>query len=265
MQHPAHALRRPAWPVQERLFDEISAALDTTDSPGPSSAPRVRRKGHWQRVWESAKSTFRASPSGGGGGAASDAELQLSLAQLHAHIQDSMAAEVSPCGTCSPRGCARTLSMRAACASVVGWVQHATPRCSTRARGWCTTAAAACSCSSKRGWSPEALACLSAHAGMQTGEFWHQLEGLAMEHQTRLFGRINRVLLELSTFIEDAVGDMLSLRLEPSDLRLDPPTPDALHDSMAALINKGERGAAAPGRLARCLGLSSSCAGDLTC
>ena len=50
---------------------------------------------------------------------------------------------------------------------------------------------------------------------------------------------MRQVLLELSTFIEDTVGDMLSLRLEPSDLRLDPPTPEALHESMAALINKG--------------------------
>ena len=29
--------------------------------------------------------------------------------------------------------------------------------------------------------------------GPQTGEFWHQLEALAMDHQKRLFGRINKV------------------------------------------------------------------------
>ena len=82
-------------------------------------------------------------------------------------------------------------------------------------------------------------------AWLQTGEFWHQLEGLAMDHQQRLFSRINTVLDELSAFIEDAVGDMLSLRLEPSNLRLDPPTPEALHEHLAALINKGAPGPSA--------------------
>ena len=76
---------------------------------------------------------------------------------------------------------------------------------------------------------------------VQTAEFWHQLEALASEHQTRLFGKINRVLAQLSADIEDTVGGLLSLRLEPSHLRLDPPTPEALHESMAQLISKGAR------------------------
>ena len=83
--------------LKERLFAEIEAALDTTETEAPTSQPRASRKGHWRRVWESAKHIFSpAGPSSGAGGPAklNDVELQLSLAQLHLGIADSMAAEV---------------------------------------------------------------------------------------------------------------------------------------------------------------------------
>ena len=88
--------------TQERLFDEISAALETTETPAPSSTPKATRKGHWKRVWDAAKGIFRTSSGAGGSEGpsiwegVSDAQLQMSLAQLHMYIQDSMAAEVPP-------------------------------------------------------------------------------------------------------------------------------------------------------------------------
>ena len=59
---------------------------------------QATRKAHWKRVWDSAKRIFKSSSGEAGSTAGSngpnDVELQLSLAQLHMSIQDSMAAEV---------------------------------------------------------------------------------------------------------------------------------------------------------------------------
>lgn len=87
--------------LKERLFEHINAVLDASDqSDSPGSARG--RTGRWRGVWQAAKAAFgKREPSAAG----NDAALQITLAELHASIQDSLNAEVRPLTA----GCCLTL------------------------------------------------------------------------------------------------------------------------------------------------------------
>jgi tRNA U34 5-carboxymethylaminomethyl modifying GTPase MnmE/TrmE len=69
--------------------------------------------------------------------------------------------------------------------------------------------------------------------------FWHQLETATNERQRALLRRLNGHLEGLSRAIEAVVAERLSVRLEPVDLRLQPPTAQQFHDSLQRLFAAG--------------------------
>ena len=74
---------------------------------------------------------------------------------------------------------------------------------------------------------------------LQIQEFWHELEVATNEKQQQMVGTINQHLSSLARDIEDVVGRTLDLRLEPVDIRMDPPTAQDFHDSLQQLFSSG--------------------------
>ena len=104
--------------LQERLFEHINAVLDAGE-PSESPGAARGRTGRWRGVWQAAKAAFgQREPSTAGSDAAA---LQITLAELHASIQDSLNEEVGS-GTaaerCGPAGmdiCAAFCAWRNLC------------------------------------------------------------------------------------------------------------------------------------------------------
>ena len=74
---------------------------------------------------------------------------------------------------------------------------------------------------------------------LQIQEFWHELEVATNEKQQQMVTTINQHLSGLARDIEDVVGRTLDLRLEPVDIRMDPPTAQDFHDSLQQLFSSG--------------------------
>ena len=82
---------------------------------------------------------------------------------------------------------------------------------------------------------------------MQVAEFWHEVELATNVRQQRMFQAVNAHLEKLSRGVDDVVGGLLSLRLEPVLVRMDPPSAAEFHCSLQELFEKG-----APARQPAC-------------
>jgi hypothetical protein len=74
---------------------------------------------------------------------------------------------------------------------------------------------------------------------IQVDDFWHDLERAANEQQRVLITCINKQLDHLSASIEETVGEMLDVRLEPVNLRMAVPSSQEFHDTLAELFTHG--------------------------
>eukprot|EP00884_Botryococcus_braunii_P002284 jgi/Botrbrau1/12056/Bobra.0295s0011.1 len=70
-------------------------------------------------------------------------------------------------------------------------------------------------------------------------DFWHQLEVAATTQQHELYAIINKQLDKVSAAIEASVGEILNVRLEPVNLRIEIPTSEDFHNSLAELFKHG--------------------------
>lgn len=75
---------------------------------------------------------------------------------------------------------------------------------------------------------------------MQVREFWHALEEATNERQQAMFQLLNSHMKRLAQRVEAAVGEALEVQLEPTALRLDPPTAQQFHADLQNLFDTGE-------------------------
>lgn len=70
-------------------------------------------------------------------------------------------------------------------------------------------------------------------------EFWHEVELATNVRQQRMFQAVNAHLEKLARAVDDVVGGLLSLRLEPVLVRMEPPSAAEFHSSLQELFEKG--------------------------
>lgn len=74
---------------------------------------------------------------------------------------------------------------------------------------------------------------------MQVADFWHEVELATNARQQHMFRAVNLHLERLARAVDATVGDLLSLRMEPVLLRMDPPSAAEFHHSLQELFDKG--------------------------
>ena len=74
---------------------------------------------------------------------------------------------------------------------------------------------------------------------LQVADFWHEVELATNARQQGMFRAVNLHLERLSRAVDAAVGDVLSLRIEPVLLRMEPPTATEFHHSLQELFENG--------------------------
>ncbi|KAK9809277.1 hypothetical protein WJX73_000125 [Symbiochloris irregularis] len=73
----------------------------------------------------------------------------------------------------------------------------------------------------------------------EVAEFWHEVELALNVRQQSMFRAVNAHLERLSRAVEDVVGGLLSLRLEPVVVRMEPPSATEFHTSLQQLFSAG--------------------------
>ncbi|DBA78877.1 hypothetical protein WJX77_008617 [Trebouxia sp. C0004] len=87
----------------------------------------------------------------------------------------------------------------------------------------------------------ELHAAISSSIEAEVNDFWQDVEAATNERQRSMFQCINRRLESLSREIEETVGQVLDLRLEPITIAMDPPAAQDFHDSLQNLFAQGIR------------------------
>lgn len=246
--------------LKEKLFHHVGAVLEAGEDH-PASA--LVGTGRWKAVWEKAKSFLgRGGHAGPAGDAHAAGDLQATLAELHQDIQAQISAEVRCSGASrlaawdaaskpwllSPdwiaclvfeQACQKAFNSTARM-SITGKSSGAvrirphraqSERRVDRAGGLVPACSSLCShvqASDPRGW------------GLQVSDFWHEIELALNVRQHSMFQAVNAHLERLSRGVDDVVGGLLHLRLEPVVVRMEPPTAAQFHSSLQELFEKGE-------------------------
>ena len=242
--------------LKERLFSHVAAVLEATeDSP---AAVRVR-SGRWKGVWDKAMRFFKRDSVTHSDGEAADihnADLQATLEELHNDIQEQISAEVRlPVGRMRLEQTdvgVHPAQLQFRCLEGRHYAWQAD-------QDWCAAgtcfsdcglrnelqvcgsiaAAAALSCPLDH-LSPKFCLCLcSAIHFVQVAEFWHEVELALNVRQQSMFRAVNAHLERLSRAVEDVVGGLLSLRLEPVVVRMEAPSATEFHTSLQQLFTAG--------------------------
>ena len=87
---------------------------------------------------------------------------------------------------------------------------------------------------------PAILCIIPAAMPAQVAEFWHEVELATNMRQQGMFAAVNAHLERLARAVDDVVGGLLALRLEPVLVRMEPPSAAEFHSSLQQLFEKGE-------------------------